>query len=45
LFSDAEPQRLTRWDEAFLRSVYATDPESVSQLSRVLASMYEDLAR
>jgi hypothetical protein len=47
LFSEEPngPQRLTRWDEAFLKSVYATDPESVLQLSRVLAGMYEDLAR
>jgi hypothetical protein len=48
LFNGAEPatsQRLSRWDEAFLRSVYASDPESVLQVSEVQAKMYQDLMR
>ena len=48
LFADAAPkatQHLSRWDEAFLRSLYATDVESVVQLKAMQARMYGDLVR
>jgi hypothetical protein len=48
LFADAEPTippGLSRWDEAFLRAIYGTDPESTLQLSEVQTHMYRHLMR
>jgi hypothetical protein len=47
LFANTGPrtQELSRWDQAFLRSLYATDPESGLQLSEIQARMYRDLVR
>lgn len=47
LFSDsgqALPQRMSRWDRAFLKAVYDTAPRSVHQQSHIANRMVDDVA-
>jgi hypothetical protein len=40
-----QPQGLSPWDRAFLKSLYATDPSRVTQLAEIKHRMKRDLAR
>ncbi len=42
---DARAKALTVWDQAFLKSVYASRDGSVTELTQVKLKMTEDLAR
>lgn len=44
--TDAErPRVMSRWDQAFLRSLYDIDPSNVVQRSQIQGAMVRDLAR
>ena len=48
LFSDAEdsrPQGLSRWDGAFLKSLYTTYPDNVVQNSQMQTRMLNYIAQ
>jgi hypothetical protein len=48
LFSDAEdsrPQGLSRWDGAFLKSLYTTYPDNVVQISQMQTRMLQYIAQ
>jgi len=48
LFTDsaaARPQGLSSWDQAFLKSLYATDSSNVMQLAQIKFRLFQDLAR
>ncbi len=40
----AQPAGLSRWDQAFLKSLYATDPENVTQIAEIKFNMDGTLA-
>jgi hypothetical protein len=41
----ARPQALSKWDQAFLKSLYNVDPVNTKQKSQILGAMARDLAR
>jgi hypothetical protein len=41
--SDAPPQGLSRWDRAFLESLYTTTQASVLQVSAIKSKMFEEI--
>jgi hypothetical protein len=41
----ARPERLSTWDAAFLKSLYASDSASATQISQIKSRMMRDLAR